>query len=116
MRTRMWNNNRNRRRTNSESLFNFPKIEVIITKDFIIYTLEIPGITEEDIILKIENNKLLINGERKKDENNTFYNEINYGTFSREINLYDNTDINTVKSEYKNGILKIFFKKIKLKK
>ncbi len=71
----------------------------------------IAGVTPEDIEITIENEMLLIKGERKKPEANKekdyFYQECYWGPFSRQIILPENIDTQRVKSSLEKGILTI---------
>ncbi len=88
-----------------------PAVDIYETENSLVVTAEIPGISEKDIEVKIENNQLIIKGERKfekeaKEEN---YHRIErvYGSFYRSFSLPNTVDHDKVKAEYKNGVLKI---------
>ncbi len=88
-----------------------PAVDIYETENSLVVTAEIPGVSEKDIEVKIENNQLIIKGERKfekeaKEEN---YHRIErvYGSFYRSFSLPNTVDHDKVKAEYKNGVLKI---------
>ncbi len=88
-----------------------PAVDIYETENSLIVTAEIPGVSEKDIDVRIENNQLVIKGERKfeketKEEN---YHRIEriYGNFYRSFSLPNTVDTEKVKAEYKNGVLKI---------
>ena len=72
-------------------------------------SLEVPGLTEQDISLELDNRILTIRGE-KREENETkdrhYYRvEHSYGSFQRVLALPDDADENDVTATIKNGLL-----------
>ena len=83
----------------------------------------IAGVDPEDINISIENEMLIIKGDRREPEQNKeksyFYQECYWGPFSRQIILPEDVDIQRVKATLKKGILTIKIprvRKIKKKK
>lgn len=95
-----------------------PKIEVKDTGDSYMVCAEVPGMDEKDINLTLKDNKLIIEGEKKKewrDEDKSkgyFHSEFSYGKFYRAIPLSDDVDTENVSASYRNGVLDIELKKI----
>src|SRR5437667_10014168 len=77
----------------------------------VVLKLEVPGIEEKDIDVRVENNTLHIRGERKfeKDEKEENFHRIerHYGAFTRSFTLPNTVDTNNVNADYENGVLKI---------
>ena len=73
--------------------------------------MEVPGIDEKDIDVKVEGNTLTVHGERKfeKDEKEENYRRIErqYGSFSRSFTLPSSVDPNQVSAHYDKGVLMI---------
>jgi HSP20 family protein len=73
--------------------------------------LEVPGIEEKDIDVKLENSTLTVSGERKfeKEEKEENYRRVErrYGSFVRSFTLPQTIDSETVTAEYDKGLLKI---------
>jgi HSP20 family protein len=71
----------------------------------------IAGVEPEDIDISIENEMLIIKGERKEPEQNKeknyFYQECYWGPFARQIILPEDVDIQRVKASLRKGILTI---------
>lgn len=69
----------------------------------------IAGVELEDLEVSVENEMLLIKGERKEpggdSEKNYFYQECYWGPFSRQIILPDDVDVSRVKASLNKGIL-----------
>ncbi|MCD6500476.1 Hsp20/alpha crystallin family protein [bacterium] len=83
----------------------------------------IAGVEAEDIDISIENEMLIIKGERKEPEKerekNYFYQECYWGPFSRQIILPEDVDTQRIKAYLRKGILTIKIprvRKIKKKK
>src|SRR5438034_10220600 len=74
-------------------------------------TIEVPGIDQKDIDVRIENNTLTVHGERnfEKEEKEENYRRIErqYGSFTRSFTLPSTVDPNNVQANYEKGVLKI---------
>ena len=88
-----------------------PAVDIYEDNDAIIIDAELPGVTQKDIDLKLENNNLIIKGEKKfeNDEKKDNYHRIErfYGSFQRSFLLPETVNTEKIKAEYKNGILHI---------
>jgi len=87
-----------------------PAVDIVERDGNLHILASLPGLNEKDIELKIEGQILTIKGERKSQEPNGFtyhQQESRYGTFSRAFTLPDSTDLESIKADYKNGILSI---------
>ena len=77
----------------------------------IILKIEVPGIDEKDIDVRIENNTLTVHGERKieKEEKEENFRRIErqYGSFTRSFTLPSTVDTGQVSANYDKGMLKI---------
>lgn len=73
--------------------------------------VELPGILQENIDLKINNNNLIIqtkNIEKKEENKNNYYiKEIYLGSFYRTISLPNNINENKIYASFNFGILNI---------
>ena len=73
--------------------------------------IEVPGIDEKDIDVRIENNTLTVHGERKieKEEKEENYRRVErqYGSFTRTFTLPTTVDTENVSANYDKGVLKI---------
>jgi HSP20 family protein len=89
----------------------FPPVEVKrFEGKFLIYA-ELPGLKKEDIKVKVTNEALILEGERKeeKEEEKKGYchTERSYGRFYREIPLPEGAQLDKVSAEFVNGLLEI---------
>ena len=73
--------------------------------------IEVPGIDEKDIDVRVENNTLTVHGERKfeKEEKEENYRRIErqYGSFIRSFTLPNTVDSENISADYDKGVLNI---------
>jgi HSP20 family protein len=92
-----------------------PPVDVYEDENSIQVRLEVPGIDEKDIDIRLENNVLTIRGERKfeKDEKEENFHRVErrYGSFTRSFTLPATVNPEDVQAEYDRGVLKIHLAK-----
>ncbi|MCU0636005.1 MAG: Hsp20/alpha crystallin family protein [Gemmatimonadaceae bacterium] len=90
-----------------------PPVEVRETPEALVLSAELPGMTEKDLTLTIENNVLLIAGEKKEqrtegEEGSTYHVfERFYGAFNRAFALPKSVDAEKVRAEFVAGVLTV---------
>lgn len=88
-----------------------PPTDVYETDDALHIKIEVAGIREKDIDVKVNKDYLVIRGQRtdSKREGNTRYHlmEIHYGTFERIIRLPHTVEIDSISATLQNGFLMI---------
>jgi len=88
-----------------------PAVDIHETESELVVTADLPGMTEEDIDVRVENNMLTIRGERKFEksvnEDNFLRVERAYGSFSRSFSLPNTVNTEAIKAEYRNGVLSV---------
>lgn len=88
-----------------------PKIDVTETDNEIQVTAELPGIDPNEVQVLLEDNRLIIRGEKKEEredkDRNYHVRERVQGAFSRTLPLPFEPDPNQVKAEFKNGVMSI---------
>jgi len=97
-----------------------PSVDIYEDEHQLVLMAEVPGISEKDVEVKIEDNLLSIRGERKMEketkEENYHRIERAYGTFLRSFTLPNYIDQDKIRAEHENGVLKITMpKKAELK-
>lgn len=74
-------------------------------------TAELPGVTEQDIEVSLDDDVLTIRGEkrfeRKDDKENFHFIERSYGTFQRSLRLPYAVDSEEVQASFENGVLTV---------
>jgi HSP20 family protein len=92
-----------------------PKIDVSETDNEIQITAEMPGINENEVEVLLEDDRLIIRGERKEEredkDRNYHVRERVQGAFSRTLPLPFAPDPNQVKAEFRNGVMTIVIPK-----
>ena len=89
-----------------------PAVDIYETeKHDLVLRAELPGMTQQDIEVTVENGTVIIKGEKKLDPEvkEEHYRRIEraYGTFHRSFTLPTTVDAGKVTAEYKNGVLTI---------
>jgi len=88
-----------------------PAVDVYEDEHNVTLKVEVPGIDEKDIDVRIENNTLTVHGERKfeKEEKEENYRRVErqYGSFTRTFTLPQTVDQESVQANYDKGVLKI---------
>src|ERR1700681_231575 len=88
-----------------------PPVDIYEDEHNITLKLEVPGIDEKDIDVRIDNNTLTVHGERKieKDEKEENFRRVErqYGSFTRSFTLPSSVDPQQVSADYNQGVLKI---------
>ena len=88
-----------------------PPVDIYEDEHTITLKLEVPGIDEKDIDVRIENTTLTVHGERKieKEEKEENFRRVErqYGSFTRSFTLPSSIDSAQVSAHYDKGVLKI---------
>jgi HSP20 family protein len=88
-----------------------PPVDIYEDEHNITLKIEVPGIDEKDIDVRIENNTLTVHGERKieKEEKEENFRRVErqYGGFTRSFTLPSSVDTGQVSADYDKGVLKI---------
>ena len=92
-----------------------PAVDIYEDEKRIVLKLEVPGIPEKDLDVTVENNTLVVKGERKfeKEEKEENFHRIErrYGSFSRAFTLPTTVETENIDAKYENGVLKLELKK-----
>lgn len=105
-------------RAEAESLGWSPAIDLVDRKDELFLRADLPGVTEKDIELTVQDGMLTLRGERKEEketkEGEGYYcSERWAGSFSRTLRLPPGMDAEKVNATFKNGVLEIHIPKTK---
>src|SRR5215467_12241012 len=88
-----------------------PAVDVYEDEHKVTLKIDVPGIDEKDIDVRLENNTLTVHGERKfeKEEKEENYRRVErqYGSFTRSFTLPSTLDSESVQASYDKGVLKI---------
>jgi len=88
-----------------------PAVDIYEDNSKVVLKLEVPGIEEKDLDVRVENNTLTVKGERKfeKEEKEENFHRIErrYGSFYRAFTLPSTVDAEHINAAYNNGVLRI---------
>jgi len=88
-----------------------PTADVWETENDVVYAFDLPGIPEDKISVELDEGALTITAERareqKVEDGKYFRFERRFGTFSRTIALPQGVTEESVKAEYKHGVLEV---------
>jgi HSP20 family protein len=88
-----------------------PPVDIYEDDKKVVIKLEVPGIDEKDLDVRMENHTLTVKGERKFDseekEQNFHRIERRYGSFFRAFTLPSTVDSEHIKADYHNGVLRL---------
>ena len=88
-----------------------PAVDVYEDEHQVTLKIEVPGIDEKDIDVRVENHTLTVHGERKieKEEKEENFRRVErqYGSFTRSFTLPSSVDPQQVSADYNQGVLKI---------
>src|SRR5207302_1490464 len=92
-----------------------PPVDIYETENELVVKADLPDLQEKDIDVRVENNTLTIRGERKfsKDVNEDNYLRIEraYGSFTRSFSLPNTVSSESIRAEYRNGVLTLHMAK-----
>ena len=93
-----------------------PAVDVRETDAEFLMEVELPGLTEKDVEVKLENTLLTISStkdEKKEEKKNGYVMRERRSTqFSRSFVLPEDVDREKIAAEFKNGILQLTFPKV----
>jgi HSP20 family protein len=88
-----------------------PTADVWETEKELVYAFDLPGIPEDKISVELDEGALTITAERDREQQvedgRYFRFERRFGTFTRTIGLPQGVTEDSVKAEYKHGVLEV---------
>jgi len=88
-----------------------PSIDVFEEGDDVVVKAELPGMSKENIDVKVTDDIVTISGEKKKEdkveEKNYYRMERSYGSFTRSFRLPSEVQTDKAKAKFKEGVLEI---------
>ena len=95
-----------------------PHVDVMETDEELTLTAELPGLSENDVMINLENSVLSISGEktaiRNEDETEQRSHvwERRYGSFNRSFTLPRTVSTEDIRALFENGVLTIHMPKV----
>jgi HSP20 family protein len=88
-----------------------PAMDLVETDEHFVLRADLPGLTESDVNIELEDNVLTVSGERKAEHESKgegFYRvERSFGSFARSLTLPKGIDGEAVTASFENGVLEV---------
>jgi len=88
-----------------------PAMDLVEAGDHFVLRADLPGMSEEDIKIELEDGTLTVSGERKaehEDREEGYYRvERAFGSFSRSLTLPQGVDAEAVSASFDRGVLEV---------
>ena len=88
-----------------------PAMDLVEAEDHYLLKADLPGVSEEDVTIEVENGVLTITGERKAEHERPekgFYRvERAFGRFQRQMTLPEGIDPDRVTADFHQGVLSV---------
>jgi HSP20 family protein len=97
-----------------------PAMDLVETADHYVLRADLPGLSDEDVNVQLEDNVLTISGERtaqhEHDAQGYYRIERAFGSFARSLTLPDGVNPDAVEAHFDRGVLQITIPKPEQKK
>ncbi len=97
--------------TNGDHVDYAPAVDIEEKPDHFLVSADLPGVSEKDIELKVQDGVLLLSGKRETSKEGKTeggaYRERSCGSFCRTFTLGDGVDAANIEAAYKNGVLTV---------
>jgi HSP20 family protein len=88
-----------------------PPVDLVESGDHFVLKADLPGLTDEDVSIEVQDGTLTISGERsaehESEEGGWYRLERSYGSFSRSLTLPDGVDAEAISARFENGVLEV---------
>jgi HSP20 family protein len=88
-----------------------PAMDLVETEDHFVLRADLPGMSEGDVNIEVEDSVLTVSGERKAEHETTKegYHRVEraFGSFSRSLTLPEGVDAEAVVASFDRGVLEI---------
>ncbi len=88
-----------------------PLMDLVEAEDHYVLKADLPGVSEEDVAIEVENGVLTLTGERKAEHERSergFYRiERAFGRFQRQLTMPEGIDTDAVTAEFDKGVLSV---------
>jgi len=88
-----------------------PPMDLVETDEAFVLRADLPGVSEQDVKLELEDNVLTVSGERKaehEERKEGYYRvERAFGSFSRSLTVPEGVDPDAVRAAFDQGVLEV---------
>ena len=97
-----------------------PRMDLMEADDSYHMQVDLPGISKSDVSITVDENRLIIRGERthetRDEDENMVRMERSFGTFYRSVRLPKSVDEDKIKATFRNGVLSVDIPKLETSK
>ena len=88
-----------------------PPMDLVEAEDHFVLKADLPGLTEEDVNIEIQDGTLTISGQRNAEheerEKGWYRIERAFGSFNRSLTLPDGVDADRIEASFSHGVLEV---------
>jgi HSP20 family protein len=88
-----------------------PPMDLVEAEDHFVLEADLPGLTEGDVNIEVQDGTLTISGERKAEheqrEHGWYRIERSFGSFNRSLTLPDGIDPDRIDASFSHGVLEV---------
>jgi HSP20 family protein len=88
-----------------------PPMDLVEVEDHFVLKADLPGLTEGDVNIEVQDGTLSISGERKAEheqrEKGWYRIERSFGSFNRSLTLPDGVDPGRIEASFNHGVLEV---------
>ena len=88
-----------------------PVVDIFENGDDLVIRAEVPGLEKDEIDIHVENNTLILRGERKREsdfnQKDAYRLERSFGVFTRSFTLPKTVDASRIDASYRNGVFDV---------
>jgi HSP20 family protein len=88
-----------------------PPVDLVEAEDHFVLKADLPGLSEEDVSIEIQDGSLTISGERKAEHEERargwYRIERSFGSFNRSLTLPDGVDADRIEASFSHGVLEV---------
>jgi len=88
-----------------------PPVDLVEAEDHFVLKADLPGLSEEDVSIEVQDGSLTISGERKAEHEEHargwYRIERAFGSFNRSLTLPDGVDPDRIQASFSHGVLEV---------
>jgi HSP20 family protein len=88
-----------------------PPVDLVEAEDHFVLKADLPGLSEEDVSIEVQDGSLTISGERKAEHEERargwYRIERSFGRFNRSLTLPDGVDADRIEASFSHGVLEV---------
>ena len=88
-----------------------PAMDLVEADDHFVLKADLPGLSEKDVAIEVQDGTLKISGERKEEheqsERGWYRIERSFGSFARSLTLPEGVDPDGITAEFRDGVLEL---------